>query len=182
MFTELTLLCFLAIHLSQLFSISSHLASRCLNTSMGISSALRRQKPIQGLDKQALANTVLSCCHSILQSMCRKLASSKGIEGRWRCGGKQEAEGNLSPNSAQCSLIYKDISVCCSANENRCPHSETPTVLIRCLTRSLHDHEFQFTFRVSNDYFSHSFSRIERFSYRNTSIWKTTADSNIDLL
>lgn len=35
-----TFLCFFIINLSQLFSICSHLASRCLNTSVGISSAL----------------------------------------------------------------------------------------------------------------------------------------------
>lgn len=39
-FLRQTFLCFLAIHLSQLFSISSHLASRCLSTSIGTSSVL----------------------------------------------------------------------------------------------------------------------------------------------
>lgn len=36
-----TFLCFLAIHLSQLLSISSHLDSRCRSTSKGTSSSLR---------------------------------------------------------------------------------------------------------------------------------------------
>lgn len=36
----LTFLCFLAIHLSQLLSISSHLDSRCRSTSKGTSSSL----------------------------------------------------------------------------------------------------------------------------------------------
>jgi len=38
----LTFLCFLAIHLSQLFSMSSHLDSRCRSTSKGSSSSLGR--------------------------------------------------------------------------------------------------------------------------------------------
>lgn len=37
---SLTFLCFLAIHLSQLLSISSHLDSRCRSTSKGTSSSL----------------------------------------------------------------------------------------------------------------------------------------------
>lgn len=37
-----TFLCFFNMNLSQLLSISSHLASRCLSTALGISSALQR--------------------------------------------------------------------------------------------------------------------------------------------
>lgn len=44
-----TFLCFLAIHLSQLFSISSHFASRCLSTSIGMSLELLEQGQISEL-------------------------------------------------------------------------------------------------------------------------------------
>lgn len=44
-----TFLCFLAIHLSQLFSISSHFASRCLSTSIGMSLELLEHGQISEL-------------------------------------------------------------------------------------------------------------------------------------
>lgn len=45
-----TFLCFLAIYLSQLFSISSHLASRCLSTSIGTSLELLDKKDVKSVN------------------------------------------------------------------------------------------------------------------------------------
>lgn len=61
----LTFLCFLAIHLSQLLSMSSHLDSLCLSTSRGTSSSLWMQGRISDVSRQAkalaLASPVVHC-------------------------------------------------------------------------------------------------------------------------
>lgn len=51
---SLTFLCFLAIHLSQLLSISSHLDSRCRSTSKGTSSSLGTgERPVSAVTTRA---------------------------------------------------------------------------------------------------------------------------------
>lgn len=68
---SLTFLCFLAIHLSQLLSISSHLDSRCRSTSKGTSSSLwdREEEagqwapgPLYGAEPPGLPSTLGAPC------------------------------------------------------------------------------------------------------------------------
>lgn len=123
-----TFLCFLAIHLSQLFSISSHFASRCLNTSMGTRSELQKQRMSkQSGDNGPRCKTVCMeggrvrgtrlkmQTESFLPGLHRKQPRTKHKAAKTS---EQEDEG-LSPMSG--STSYTSISVLCREAPISCP-------------------------------------------------------------